>query len=256
MAHGKSKARSGDGETGRGGAARSGGLQTGRLQTGRPQAGRPRNAPARRAARAPRQDRGERRVADILDAAEEVIAQVGVEAATTNAIAARARAGMGSLYHFFPDKEAIVEALAQRYQERMRPITEYRGRPELARVSLARMVDLIVDPLVAFFRRSPAYPHVFHAAIRSGARSASACEMQESIVRHVEAIVSARAPGVSRRRRRAFALIEVELVHALLTFAFASPVGLRPALIKEVKRLVALHAEMLEKGDDPLTRLR
>ena len=41
-------------------------------------------------ARQPSQERGERRVEEILDAAAEVIAEVGVEAATTNAIAARA----------------------------------------------------------------------------------------------------------------------------------------------------------------------
>ena len=195
-------------------------------------------------------------MAAILDAAEEVIAEVGLEAATTNAIAARAGAGMGSLYHFFPDKEAIVAALARRFQERMQPITEYAGRPELARVPLAVMVDLIVDPLVDFFRRSPAYLHVFHATDKPGVRAPSSCEMEATIAHHVEAIIAARAPRIPAGRRRILALVEVELVHALLQYAFESPQTLRPGIIREVKRLVALHSEMMEKGDDPLTRLR
>src|SRR4051812_843544 len=70
--------------------------------------------------RAPQQDRGQRRVDSILDAAEEVFAEQGVDAATTNAIAERAGASVGSLYHFFPSKDAILLALVRRYAERMR----------------------------------------------------------------------------------------------------------------------------------------
>jgi AcrR family transcriptional regulator len=62
-----------------------------------------------------RQERGKRRIAAILDVAAEVFADVGYDAATTNAIAARAEISPGSLYQFFPNKEAIAEALAARY---------------------------------------------------------------------------------------------------------------------------------------------
>ncbi|HSB53997.1 MAG TPA: helix-turn-helix domain-containing protein, partial [Gemmatimonadales bacterium] len=70
--------------------------------------------------RQPRQERGERRVEEILDAAAAVIAEGGVEAATTNAIAERAGSSVGSLYHFFPHKDAIVLALAERYEAELR----------------------------------------------------------------------------------------------------------------------------------------
>lgn len=206
--------------------------------------------------RPPRQNRGQRRIEAVLDAAEAVIAEVGVEAATTNAIAARAGAGMGSLYHFFSNKEAIVAALADRYAARMRPRTEYRAQPELSRVPLSRMVDLIVDPLVEFFRRAPAYWHVFHATHTHGVGSQCDHQMQELVVHHVEGIIGERAPHVPPKRRRVLAMVEVEFVHAMLAFAFASPSKQRPAVIAEIKRLLALHAEMIEKDDDPLVRLR
>ena len=66
----------------------------------------------------PLQARGHRRVDLLLDAAAAVVAEVGVEAATTNAIAARAKTSVGSLYQFFPDKDALVWALGQRFIER------------------------------------------------------------------------------------------------------------------------------------------
>jgi AcrR family transcriptional regulator len=65
--------------------------------------------------RVPQQARGAQRITKILDAADELFAETGYEAATTNAIAARANTSIGSLYQFFPNKEAIFTALAQRY---------------------------------------------------------------------------------------------------------------------------------------------
>ena len=65
--------------------------------------------------RPPVQDRGRRRVEQILDAAAEVIGEMGVDNATTNMIAARASTSVGVLYRFFPHKRAIIEMLAARY---------------------------------------------------------------------------------------------------------------------------------------------
>src|ERR1700733_11723420 len=65
--------------------------------------------------RVPRQERGERRVAGLLEAAEAVIAETGYEAATMSAIAGRAGAAIGSLYQFFPNKACITQALRTEY---------------------------------------------------------------------------------------------------------------------------------------------
>ena len=54
-----------------------------------------------------RQARGERRIAQLLDAAADVIGDVGLADATTNAIAQRAGASPGSLYQFFMNKEEM-----------------------------------------------------------------------------------------------------------------------------------------------------
>ena len=62
--------------------------------------------------REPRQARARQRVNIILDAAAAEFAAVGYEAATTNAIARRAGTSIGSLYQFFPNKEAVLEALS------------------------------------------------------------------------------------------------------------------------------------------------
>ena len=53
----------------------------------------------------------------MLAAAAEVIAEKGFEATTMAEIAVRGGAQIGSLYHFFPNKEALADALLQRFGE-------------------------------------------------------------------------------------------------------------------------------------------
>jgi AcrR family transcriptional regulator len=64
---------------------------------------------------APKRKRGRDRVAAIMDAGVVVFTQKSYEAATMTEIAARAGAAIGSLYRFFPTKEALADALVARY---------------------------------------------------------------------------------------------------------------------------------------------
>ncbi len=70
-----------------------------------------------RTALEPQRSTGKRRVAELLRAGADVIAERGFEAATMAEIAARAGAQIGSLYRFFPNKDALADALIRRYRE-------------------------------------------------------------------------------------------------------------------------------------------
>lgn len=62
----------------------------------------------------PRQGRSRATVDAILDAAAEGIASRGYDALTTNAISERAGVSIGTLYEYFPNRDAIVASLASR----------------------------------------------------------------------------------------------------------------------------------------------
>jgi AcrR family transcriptional regulator len=62
-----------------------------------------------------RQARAQATVEAILEAASQVFASHGYAAATTNRIAQRAGVSIGSLYQYFPNKDAILVALARRH---------------------------------------------------------------------------------------------------------------------------------------------
>jgi AcrR family transcriptional regulator len=64
--------------------------------------------------RLPRQQRSRELVNRLVDATAAVIVERGLDGTTTNHIAERAGVSVGSLYQYFPDKEALLEALLER----------------------------------------------------------------------------------------------------------------------------------------------
>lgn len=64
--------------------------------------------------RKPRQDRSRATVAAIVDAGFLCLTRQGIASTTARAIADTAGIGVGSLYEYFANKEAVFEAMAQR----------------------------------------------------------------------------------------------------------------------------------------------
>ena len=67
----------------------------------------------------PRQGRSRHTVDVILEAATRVFDECGYEATTTNTVAERAGVSIGSLYQYFPHKDALLTALHERHVEQV-----------------------------------------------------------------------------------------------------------------------------------------
>lgn len=67
--------------------------------------------------RAPQQQRSRERVERILNAAKGLIERSGSDAMKMGELAEHAAISIGSLYQYFPDKAAVIGALAERYNE-------------------------------------------------------------------------------------------------------------------------------------------
>ncbi|SAK65177.1 TetR/AcrR family transcriptional regulator [Caballeronia ptereochthonis] len=112
---------------------------------------RPRKTPA--------QSRSEATVASIVEAAAQVLETEGFEGFNTNAVARRAGVSIGSLYQYFPGKDALTVALIRRetgrfYEDASLALTRRSGkaaleylvgaavRQQLQRPMLARLLDI------------------------------------------------------------------------------------------------------------------
>jgi AcrR family transcriptional regulator len=184
-----------------------------------------------------RQARGERRMAQILDAAADVFASAGYQAATTNAIAARAGISPGSLYQFFGNKESIAEALAQRYLEQMRQAhSEAFDTMDVAGMELDELLDHTIDPIVAFNVAHPGLKALFAGTDMPATLTEAIRPFHDAVLGRVEALIAARLPDLTAPERARCALVSLQIVRALIPPIVAARGRERTALVTELKK--------------------
>jgi AcrR family transcriptional regulator len=76
------------------------------------------------ARREPKQQRSRETVEVVLEAVRHVLRRHGAEAITTNRVAEAAGVSIGSLYQYFPEKQAIFMALHDRHVDSVRHVIE------------------------------------------------------------------------------------------------------------------------------------
>lgn len=111
-----------------------------------------------------RQARGERRIAQLLSAAAGVFCRTGYAAASTNAIAREAGVSPGTLYQFFPNKEAIAVELGGQLLQRAHEAHGQAFLPENLDRPLPELLDAVLDPVIAFNCENPAFWALMHGA--------------------------------------------------------------------------------------------
>jgi AcrR family transcriptional regulator len=202
-------------------------------------------APADRAPRAPQQERGQRRVEQILDAAESVFADVGVGAATMQLIADRAESSVGSLYHFFPNKEAIVEALGARYADAVRRNNEEAMPLEMVHLPAEELFERILQAQVGFIEKTPAFDAVHDAVHRNCPAIYDA--LNQALVGHVGQFLALRYPRMPEGERAASAMVSVATVHSVVDLASRIPPDFRALVIREAHAMLVSHYGVLDE---------
>jgi AcrR family transcriptional regulator len=198
----------------------------------------PKTEPLRRE---PRQARARRRLDVILDAASAEFADVGFEAATTNAIARRAGTSIGSLYQFFPNKEAILEALAARYEEQLRALHDAILNAETASLPMPAIYDRVIHGLADFHAAHPGFRPLFYGSATAGRLAAAADRLHQECINRVDAMIAHRHPDLEPKRRRLYATMNVDVVKALLPLSESGDAAFRRQVLEEIKRLLLAH---------------
>jgi AcrR family transcriptional regulator len=187
--------------------------------------------------RKPRQARSQERVNRILDVAEDLFASQGYAATTTNAIATRAEVPIGSLYQFFPDKAAILQALALRYAEKLHQQLATIDDTEQVTLPLSDYVDQLIDTTDRFFTENPSYYAIFMEA------QGTIRELEEIDEATDVKLIQDLASSLARRDARlepadyeAIAFVLVKAIGTLLWLSLSQEKTFRQRLVKETKR--------------------
>jgi AcrR family transcriptional regulator len=111
----------------------------------------PRNTPV--------QPRARRQRDKILSATSELLESVGVDELTTIRVAEAVGISVGTLYHYFPNKHAILYALAENWIETVLGELEEIGHRDLSNMPIKDFVVLITDSFEGLFiEHSPLLP--------------------------------------------------------------------------------------------------
>lgn len=106
--------------------------------------------------RKPQQARSQKLVGWILHAAAQVFAERGYAGGTTNHIAERAGVSIGSLYQYFPNKTAILAALAEQHLSEAEVLArKLFKQTEDQALSLGELLQLFISGFVALHEANP-----------------------------------------------------------------------------------------------------
>jgi AcrR family transcriptional regulator len=109
----------------------------------------------------PRQARSKDTVNSIVTAATRVLVRDGYERANVNAIADLAGVGIGSLYQYFPSKEALVAEVIKRHADKMLEVFQ-QDLAELAFLPMPEACRGIVRRAIAAYSVDPALRRVIN----------------------------------------------------------------------------------------------
>ncbi|MCU0525845.1 MAG: TetR/AcrR family transcriptional regulator, partial [Elainella sp. Prado103] len=194
--------------------------------------------------RQPKQTRSQERVHHILDVAERLFIELGYEQTTTRSIATEAEVPVGSLYQFFPDKTAIVRALANRYFEQ-----EYRMfvqlHAEVSQDEIATYVDRMIDAFGQFAEDHPGYRAVLGQLIdlMTVADASQMNEYDQLILAGLINFLSQRNPGLSATRCELIATTVFKVANELLWLSWTRDRSERQDWIAEAKRMITAYLQ-------------
>ncbi len=200
--------------------------------------------PAPRLRRAPQQARSRARVERLLVAADGLLGAEGLEALTVRRIAAEAAVPIGTLYQFFADKQAIVDALALRYVDEfsalMTDLVDRAGRERWA-----DPVQTLLDAFVDLYRSRPGYLAIWGGQ-HLGPQARQADEESNTLVADGLRRILVAQLGLPDDHQLARACeVTVRVCEALLRYAFRSGPLPDDEVLGELVRLQRLYLEDL-----------
>ncbi|MFH9753655.1 TetR family transcriptional regulator [Streptomyces griseus] len=231
----EAKATKGAAAGGADGADGADGGSTAHAADGAPSSARPRR----------RQARGEARIAQLLRAAADVFCASGYTASSTNAIAREAGVSPGTLYQFFPNKEAIAVELGDQLLNRWRDTYGAAFSQSHIELPLDRMLDAILDPLIAFNCENPAFSVLMHGSEIPGRITEEHDTLHATMLTRVESVLAGYLPDAPAEQVHRIADMAFMIFKAGLDLIMAHEGEERDAYTQELKTVMFRYLDPL-----------
>lgn len=181
----------------------------------------------------------------ILSVAKEIIVEQGIAALNTNLVAERAGINIGTVYHYFPDKIAILLELSKadrdlRFSYIIDKVSELPSAPDLE--------DWVHEVVELTYKLRTDHPATveLRRAIRSIPELLDADRIRnEEVVTRLNTLYSVRFPNASPARRKMVARVNFETLSGLLD-AYGDDVTHDKTFYFEVASMIVAHMKTLE----------
>ncbi|GHF24681.1 TetR/AcrR family transcriptional regulator [Pseudolysinimonas yzui] len=189
----------------------------------------------------PVQARSAARLTALLDAAANVVHEIGYERLTTAMVAERAGASIGTVYRYFPDRIAVLQSLAARNVERTSDST-FAALMDPAHPDWFTALGAVFDNIKAAYRDEPGFASLRYGDVLDLRPATGRPAMQGFADRLFDALVSRFGLDGSDAARLAFSAMVVA-TDALTARAFTNdPQGDEDYLLAGVATAAALMA--------------
>jgi AcrR family transcriptional regulator len=190
--------------------------------------------------RQPTQERSQQRRDRILRVTGELLNEGDYAAINVAAIAARAETSVGSIYQYFPNKDAILHALAEAYLEDMYETMASVFRDVNTR-SVEEQVERVMGWLTDYSESHPGIHHVLKSDWVSGDIKAAVDSMHVALKDAVSSTIATFAPNLSDERRKICAEVILSITDGLMPrMAVATGIE-REQIADEMKRAMIVY---------------
>lgn len=162
----------------------------------------------------PVQSRSIKRTQQILEVTSELLETVGLNDLNTAIIAKEVGISVGSLYHYFPNKHAILYAMGKSWLESIEVVLKQIQEWDLESLSLPEFIDKVVDINLCTYRQQRAVLRLVQAMF-------SVPELRELDEHHDEMVISQMAKVFKRiglkkhiSERERIARLYLEITHS------------------------------------------
>ncbi len=190
----------------------------------------------------PRQSRSKDTVDTILAATAKVLVRHGFDGLTTNAVAQAAGVSIGSLYQYFPNKEALVAALIESTLERKNANT-LETLARAAALPVPQAVRIVIEQAFYAYQVEPDLTRVLLEQVPRVGRMARLLELHAGLHQILTTLLTARRDELAIQHPDMAAFVLVASIEAIAhRSVLFHPERLRdPALIDEATRLVTRY---------------